>query len=81
MIVCDLYDCVVECDCQSFAGSSVPADAVLLFDLELVELHDGVPPGFLFVWLDEIPDPLFSFMDLNHDEKVPEHEVPDHGHI
>ncbi|XP_062845005.1 peptidyl-prolyl cis-trans isomerase FKBP10 [Trichomycterus rosablanca] len=52
-------------------GSLVPADAVLLFQLELVELHEGVPPGFLFVWLDEIPNPVFSYMDLNHDEEVP----------
>ncbi|KAF5900009.1 peptidyl-prolyl cis-trans isomerase FKBP10-like, partial [Clarias magur] len=52
-------------------GSVVPADAVLLFELELLELKKGVPPGFLFVWLEDIPDPLFSFMDLNQDGEVP----------
>ncbi|XP_060798274.1 peptidyl-prolyl cis-trans isomerase FKBP10 [Neoarius graeffei] len=52
-------------------GSVVPADAVLVFELELLELHKGVPQGFLFVWLEEIPDPLFSFMDLNQDGEIP----------
>ncbi|KAF4073487.1 hypothetical protein AMELA_G00243810 [Ameiurus melas] len=52
-------------------GSVVPADAVLIFELELLDLRKGVPQGFLFVWLEEIPDPLFSFMDLNQDGEVP----------
>ncbi|KAI5090964.1 peptidyl-prolyl cis-trans isomerase FKBP10 isoform X1, partial [Silurus meridionalis] len=51
-------------------GSVVPADAVLIFELELLNLQKGVPEGFLFVWLEEIPDPLFSFMDLNQDGEV-----------
>ncbi|MCJ8745937.1 hypothetical protein PDJAM_G00136070 [Pangasius djambal] len=52
-------------------GSVVPADAVLIFELELLDLRKGVPQGFLFVWLEEIPDPLFSSMDLNQDGEVP----------
>ncbi|KAG7317452.1 hypothetical protein KOW79_019750 [Hemibagrus wyckioides] len=52
-------------------GSLVPADAVLIFELELLDLRKGVPKGFLFVWLEETPDPLFSFMDLNQDGEVP----------
>lgn len=58
-----------------FTGSVVPADAVLIFELELLDLRKGVPQGFLFVWLEEIPDPLFSFMDLNQDGEVPLEEV------
>ncbi|KAK3511592.1 hypothetical protein QTP70_011217 [Hemibagrus guttatus] len=52
-------------------GSLVPADAVLIFELELLDLRKGVPKGFLFVWLEETPDPLFSYMDLNQDGEVP----------
>ncbi|XP_047664031.1 peptidyl-prolyl cis-trans isomerase FKBP10 [Tachysurus fulvidraco] len=52
-------------------GSLVPADAVLIFELELMDLQKGVPKGFLFIWLEETPDPLFNFMDLNQDGEVP----------
>lgn len=61
--------------CVCVTGSVVPADAVLIFELELLDLRKGVPQGFLFVWLEEIPDPLFSFMDLNQDGEVPLEEV------
>lgn len=56
-------------------GSLVPADAVLIFELELMDLQKGVPKGFLFIWLEETPDPLFNFMDLNQDGEVPLEEV------
>ncbi|XP_076864270.1 peptidyl-prolyl cis-trans isomerase FKBP10 isoform X2 [Brachyhypopomus gauderio] len=52
-------------------GSGVPGSAVLLFELELLELHKGVPEGYLFVWLEDSPEPLFPAMDLNHDQEVP----------
>lgn len=39
----------------SVAGG-VPGSAVLLFELELVDLQKGVPEGFMFVWLDDGPD-------------------------
>lgn len=66
---------LVQFVCVCITGSVVPADAVLVFELELLELHKGVPQGFLFVWLEEIPDPLFSFMDLNQDGEIPLEEV------
>lgn len=56
-------------------GSVVPANAVLIFELELLDLRKGVPQGFLFIWLEDIPEPLFSFMDLNQDGEVPLEEV------
>lgn len=63
------------CMCVCVTGSVVPTDAVLIFELELLDLRKGVPQGFLFVWLEDIPDPLFSFMDLNKDGEVPLEEV------
>ncbi|CAL1588000.1 unnamed protein product [Knipowitschia caucasica] len=53
-------------------AAGVPASAVLLFELELVDLQKGVPDGFMFVWLqDDGPEPLFPAMDLNGDKQVP----------
>ncbi|XP_020782011.2 peptidyl-prolyl cis-trans isomerase FKBP10 [Boleophthalmus pectinirostris] len=52
-------------------ASGVPASAVLLFELELVQLQKGVPDGFMFVWLEDGPEPLFPAMDLNGDKEVP----------
>lgn len=48
---------------------------MLLFELELVQLQKGVPEGFMFVWLGEIPNPLFNALDLNGDKEVPLQEV------
>uniref|UniRef100_A0A665SZL1 peptidylprolyl isomerase n=1 Tax=Echeneis naucrates TaxID=173247 RepID=A0A665SZL1_ECHNA len=52
-------------------AAGVPKSAVLLFELELVELQKGVPEGYMFVWLGDGPDPLFPAMDLNGDKEVP----------
>ncbi|XP_062389002.1 peptidyl-prolyl cis-trans isomerase FKBP10 [Sardina pilchardus] len=52
-------------------AAEVPSSAVLLFELELLELQKGIPDGYLFVWLGDSPDPLFPAMDLNKDLEVP----------
>uniref|UniRef100_A0A1A8FUK0 peptidylprolyl isomerase n=2 Tax=Nothobranchius korthausae TaxID=1143690 RepID=A0A1A8FUK0_9TELE len=52
-------------------AAGVPRSAVLLFELELMELQKGVPEGFVFVWLGDIPDPLFNALDLDGDKEVP----------
>ncbi|KAI3359154.1 hypothetical protein L3Q82_002686 [Scortum barcoo] len=52
-------------------AGGVPRSAVLFFELELVELQKGVPEGYMFVWLEDSPEPLFPAMDLNGDEEVP----------
>ncbi|KAK7940112.1 hypothetical protein WMY93_003438 [Mugilogobius chulae] len=52
-------------------AAGVPGSAVLLFELELVDLQKGVPDGFMFVWLEDGPEPLFPAMDLNGDKQVP----------
>ncbi|XP_056597557.1 peptidyl-prolyl cis-trans isomerase FKBP10 [Triplophysa dalaica] len=54
----------------SAGASGVPGSAVLLFELELVDVQKGVPEGFLFIWLQDSPDPLFPAMDMNLDQQV-----------
>lgn len=58
-----------------FSAGGVPGSAVLLFELELLELQKGVPEDYMFVWLGDGPDPLFPAMDLNSDKEVPLEEV------
>ncbi|XP_056143308.1 peptidyl-prolyl cis-trans isomerase FKBP10 isoform X2 [Lampris incognitus] len=52
-------------------AKDVPSNAVLFFELELLELQKGVPEGYMFVWLEDTPNDLFPTMDLNGDKKVP----------
>lgn len=61
-------------------ASGVPGSAVLLFELELVDVQKGVPQGFLFIWLQDTPDPLFPAMDMNQDQQVSLEEVNVHIH-
>uniref|UniRef100_A0A8C9VTS2 peptidylprolyl isomerase n=1 Tax=Scleropages formosus TaxID=113540 RepID=A0A8C9VTS2_SCLFO len=49
----------------------VPGSAVLLFELELTHIQKGVPEGYLFVWLEDSPEPIYQAMDLNKDKEVP----------
>lgn len=59
--------------CLSATG--VPGSAVLVFELELVNLEKGVPPGYLFVWLGDSPAELFDSLDINKNKEVPQEEV------
>lgn len=56
-------------------ATGVPSSAVLVFDVELVSLEKGVPPGYLFVWLHGPPEDLFSALDMNKNGEVPQEEV------
>ncbi|KAG8566435.1 hypothetical protein GDO81_013251 [Engystomops pustulosus] len=49
----------------------VPASAVMKFDIELVHREEGVPEGYLFIWLDDTPENLFEVMDLDKNGEVP----------
>ncbi|XP_051519757.1 peptidyl-prolyl cis-trans isomerase FKBP10 isoform X1 [Myxocyprinus asiaticus] len=51
-------------------ASGVPSSAVLQFELELLQMQKGVPEGFLFIWLQDSPEPLFTAMDMNQDQEV-----------
>ncbi|CAJ1080990.1 peptidyl-prolyl cis-trans isomerase FKBP10 [Xyrichtys novacula] len=55
-------------------ATGVPSSAVLLFDIELVSFEKGVPPGYLFVWLQESPGNLFEALDTNKNKEVPPEE-------
>lgn len=48
----------------------VPGSAVLVFDLELVALQEGLPEGYLFIWDGDVPTNLFELMDSNKDGHV-----------
>lgn len=52
---------------------------MLFFELELVKLQKGVPEGYMFVWLEDGPDPLFPAMDLDSNKEVPLEEVRGEG--
>lgn len=54
---------------ESGAGD-VPGSAVLLFDVELLELKAGVPDGYLFVWNGDAPEKLHEEFDLNKDGEI-----------
>ena len=47
----------------------------MVFDIELVSFEKGVPPGYLFVWLEESPADLFEAIDVNKNKEVPQDEV------
>uniref|UniRef100_A0A3Q1CFA3 peptidylprolyl isomerase n=1 Tax=Amphiprion ocellaris TaxID=80972 RepID=A0A3Q1CFA3_AMPOC len=55
-------------------ATGVPSSAVLVFDIEMVSFEKGVPPGYLFVWLEESPANLFEALDMNKNGEVPQEE-------
>ncbi|XP_059412341.1 peptidyl-prolyl cis-trans isomerase FKBP9 [Carassius carassius] len=56
----------------------VPGSAVLVFDVELVDLEVGLPEGYMFVWNSEVSPNLFSEMDKNKDAQVDATEFSDY---
>ncbi|KAI3364807.1 hypothetical protein L3Q82_001002 [Scortum barcoo] len=42
--------------------------------IELVSFEKGVPPGYLFVWLQDSPADLFEALDINNNKEVPQEE-------
>ncbi|KAA0710375.1 Peptidyl-prolyl cis-trans isomerase FKBP9 [Triplophysa tibetana] len=48
----------------------VPGSAVLVFDVEMVEMEEGLPEGYMFIWNGEVSPDLFSEMDKNKDKEV-----------
>nr|XP_043869402.1 peptidyl-prolyl cis-trans isomerase FKBP10 [Solea senegalensis] len=55
-------------------ATGVPSSAVLVFDIEMLSFQKGVPPGYLFVWLEDSPTNLFEDMDTNKDNEVTQEE-------
>ncbi|XP_067837970.1 peptidyl-prolyl cis-trans isomerase FKBP9 [Heptranchias perlo] len=48
----------------------VPGSAVLVFDVELMELVAGLPEGYMFVWNGEVSPDLFQEMDKDENKEV-----------
>lgn len=55
----------------------VPGSAVLVFDIELVEMEDGLPEGYMFIWNDDVSNDLFTEMDKDQNKEVEPSEVRD----
>lgn len=53
----------------------VPGSAVLVFDIELLELVAGLPEGYMFVWNGEVSPNLFEEIDKDGDGEVLLEEV------
>lgn len=57
------------------SDGEVPGSAVLVFDVEMVEMEEGLPDGYMFVWNNDVSPDLFSEMDKNKDAQVDSTEV------
>lgn len=57
------------------AADEVPGSAVLVFDIELVDMEEGLPEGYMFIWNDEVSHDLFAEMDKDKNEQVEASEV------
>lgn len=57
------------------AEGEVPGSAVLLFDIELLDLVSGLPEGYMFVWNDEVSPNLFEEIDKDNNGEILLEEV------
>lgn len=48
----------------------VPGSAVLIFDVELIELVSGLPEGYMFVWNKEVSPDIFQVIDKDDNKEV-----------
>lgn len=55
----------------------MPGSAVLVFDIELLELVAGLPEGYMFVWNDEVSPNLYEEIDKDGNGEVLLVEVTD----
>lgn len=58
----------------SVAGE-VPGSAVLVFDVELINMEEGLPEGYMFIWNEDVSPDLFSEMDKDDNKLVEPSEV------
>uniref|UniRef100_F6Z8D7 peptidylprolyl isomerase n=2 Tax=Ornithorhynchus anatinus TaxID=9258 RepID=F6Z8D7_ORNAN len=55
---------------EAGVDGEVPGSAVLVFDIELLELVSGLPEGYMFVWNQEVSANLFEEIDKDADGEV-----------
>ncbi|XP_041811395.1 peptidyl-prolyl cis-trans isomerase FKBP9 [Chelmon rostratus] len=56
----------------------VPGSAVLVFDIELIDMEEGLPEGYMFIWNDNVSPDLFSEMDKDDNKQVEPSEFTDY---
>ncbi|XP_054620290.1 peptidyl-prolyl cis-trans isomerase FKBP9 [Dunckerocampus dactyliophorus] len=56
----------------------VPGSAVLVFDVELVDMEEGLPEGYMFIWNQDVSADLFTEMDKDNNEQVEPSEFTDY---
>ncbi|XP_077447232.1 peptidyl-prolyl cis-trans isomerase FKBP9 [Stigmatopora argus] len=56
----------------------VPGSAVMVFDIELMDLEDGLPEGYMFIWNQEVSGDLFTEMDGDKNQQVERDEFADY---
>ncbi|XP_006832211.1 PREDICTED: peptidyl-prolyl cis-trans isomerase FKBP9 isoform X4 [Chrysochloris asiatica] len=55
---------------EAGVDGEVPGSAVLVFDIELLELVAGLPEGYMFIWNDEVSPNLFEEIDKDGNGEV-----------
>lgn len=61
--------------CFAPAAGEVPGSAVLVFDVELINVEEGLPEGYMFIWNQDVSPDLFSEMDKDDNKLVEPSEV------
>ncbi|CAJ1084062.1 peptidyl-prolyl cis-trans isomerase FKBP9-like [Xyrichtys novacula] len=56
----------------------VPGSAVMVFDIELVEMEEGLPDGYMFIWNEDVSPDLFAEMDKDENKQVEPSEFTDY---
>ncbi|KFO19739.1 peptidyl-prolyl cis-trans isomerase FKBP9 [Fukomys damarensis] len=65
---------------EAGVAGEVPGSAVLVFDIELLELVAGLPEGYMFVWTGEVSPHLFEEIDRDGDGGVLLEEFAEYIH-
>ncbi|KAM8883736.1 peptidyl-prolyl cis-trans isomerase FKBP9 [Synchiropus picturatus] len=58
--------------------NEVPGSAVLVFDIELEDMEEGLPEGYMFIWNDDVSPDLFTEMDMDQNKEVEPSEFTDY---
>lgn len=58
----------------------MPGSAVLVFDIELLELVSGLPEGYMFIWNGEVSPNLFEEIDKDGNGEVLLEEFSEYIH-
>lgn len=65
---------------EAGVDGEVPGSAVLVFDIELLELVAGLPEGYMFIWNGEVSPNLFEEIDKDGNGEVLLEEFSEYIH-